>query len=89
MSNVFFAIEELKPCPFCGGGPAKRVQGTSFSGVELQYNGPTPGQVQHAISWGDDVGDCSFYVHCGTCGGMGPTHHKKDDAINAWKMRDA
>ena len=26
---------KLKPCPFCGSGPARNVQNASFSGVEL------------------------------------------------------
>lgn len=45
----------LLDCPFCG-GKAERVD-----------NGPTKAEVQHAISWGEDVDDGGSFIHCVDC----------------------
>jgi len=38
--NAGIEAAALKPCPFCGSGPAKRsFDGTSFSGVEMMDSG--------------------------------------------------
>ena len=64
----------LKPCPFCGSGPA-RPQGNgpgqaSFSGVEAMM-----------------IGTGYHHVWCGTCGSQGSTEATEAEAIAAWNRR--
>lgn len=66
-------MTELRACPFCGGE------------AELCCNGPTPEQVQQAVSWQGDY-DVSYYVRCMTCQQQFelPT---KEMAVAAWNTR--
>lgn len=65
----------LKPCPFCGSGPARspgRYTQASFSGVEVIRDWREPP---------------TYSVQCGTCGASGSPERTEVEAIAAWNTR--
>jgi Lar family restriction alleviation protein len=69
---------ELKPCPFCGSGPATSRQNASFSGVELLND--------YSHDYSHD-GYIVNWVHCGTCGAHGSSEMTSTEAVAAWNRR--
>ena len=67
---------DLLDCPFCG-GDAERVD-----------NGPTKEQVQHAVSWGEDLDDGGSYIRCTTCDAATALHYdRKENLVSSWNRR--
>lgn len=65
----------LKPCPFCGSGPARspgRYTQASFSGVEVIRDWREPP---------------TYSVQCGTCGASGSPERTEVEATAAWNTR--
>jgi hypothetical protein len=65
-------MDELKPCPFCGSGPARgpgRYTSASFSGVEVMDQCNMP------------------YVWCGTCCAQVRTCDSIEEAVFLWNAR--
>jgi hypothetical protein len=63
-------------CPFCG-----------CLTCGASYDGPTKENVQHAISWGEDLDGGFWQVDCSICGASGPRKKTREDAIGAWNDR--
>lgn len=65
----------IERCPFCG-----------FN-AQLIFNGPTKDQVQHTISWGQDVDGGMWFVQCDACGANTGEAYTEDGATEFWNRR--
>lgn len=69
-------MNDLLPCPFCG-GEAARVD-----------NGPTKEQMQQALSWGGDADDGGSFIHCTRCDASTALHFdRRENLVSSWNER--
>ena len=70
-------MEELKPCPFCGGEATLERSSTIFIGQVYsdRYKEPIASQ------------NHGFSVRCNKCGCQTCWWHKEKEAIEAWNKR--
>lgn len=72
MSDESVTTNGMGPCKLCGS-----------KDVAIDFNGPTPEQVQHAISWGQDY-DASYFGFCHSCSAWGLSGETGDEAKQKW-----